>query len=757
MKKVILTLGFTLLSLNAQTIRDIQFDGLVQISPEIAKEIITVNVGEEINGDKVDESIKKLYAQQYFEDIWVDEDSGVLTFHLKEKPIISRVRITGVSQDKEDETLTKAGIKKGDLYDEIKIKNVEQNIKKDLQKQGYYDSVVEVENNTLDSGSVQTNIIINKGENIYIKKITLHGMKHFSYKDIEPVIANKEAQFAGWLLGRNDGKLKADQLKFDSMRIKEFYLQHGFLDVKVSQPTLRTHFEDYSAELSYTIDEGPQYRVGNVDINIDPSIANKETLLENFKLKKGKIFNVTKLRKDISKIRDKVSNKGFAFANIIPDVKQDKIKKIANITYRVIPNKKVYVNNITIAGNSRTMDRVIRRELYLSEGEAFNQRDLKDSQNALKRTGYFNDVQIQPHQISPDKLDLVVNVNEASTGSIMGGISYGSYAGFGINAGISDRNFMGTGIEIGTDIDYSMGEYGSGDDDDEGRTLKGSINFYNPRLFDSLYSLGGNIFKKDYNYINYKEKSFGASLKLGRKITRNIHASLTYLYQDTELTDVDEALKNNIYYQEGKIVKSSLIPSISYDNTDDYYLPRSGIHAGTSIEYAGVGGDAEFLSTNFSLKYYYGLEDLIDYDLILRFKGRVNIIEDNGYLPLNEKLYLGGFGTVRGFRYGSLAPRSEDINNTRGDLVGAKKMAAASFEMSFPLVESIDLRLMTFYDYGTTGKEDFDEIHRSSIGIGIEWPKSPLGVPLQIFYSKTLDDEDLDRTRTIEFNLGRRF
>jgi outer membrane protein insertion porin family len=403
------------------------------------------------------------------------------------------------------------------------------------------------------------------------------------------------------------------------------------------------------------------------------------------------------------------------------------------------------------------MDRVIRRELYLSEGEAFNQNDLKDSQNALKRTGYFNDVQIQPHQVTPDKLDLIVNVNEASTGSIMGGISYGSYAGFGVNAGISDRNFMGTGIEIGTEIDYSMGEYGDGDDDDEGRTLKGSVNFYNPRLFDSLYSLGGNIFKKNYNYINYKEKSLGASLKLGRKITRNVSASLTYLYQDTELSDVDEALKNNVYYQEGKIVKSSFIPSLTYDNTDDYYLPRSGIHAGTSIEYAGVGGDAEFLSTNFSLKYYYGLEDLIDYDLILRFKGRVNIIEDNGYLPLNEKLYMGGMGTVRGFRYGTLAPRNEDINGTRGDLVGAKKMAAASFEMSFPLVESIDLRLMTFYDYGTTGREDFDEIHRSSVGIGIEWPKSPLGVPLQIFYARTLDDEDLDRTRTIEFNLGRRF
>jgi outer membrane protein insertion porin family len=323
----------------------------------------------------------------------------------------------------------------------------------------------------------------------------------------------------------------------------------------------------------------------------------------------------------------------------------------------------------------------------------------------------------------------------------MGGISYSdSYDGLGVNAGISDRNFLGSGIELGTTIDYSE------------KRLKGSINFKNPRLFDSLYSLSGNIYRNDYDYINYKEKSLGGSLGLGRKIGRNLHLSMTYLYEDTELTDVNGTLKDNIFYQEGRFIKSSFIPSITYDNTDDYYLPRHGMHASYSLEYAGVGGDSKFIKNNLNLKYYYGLEDKFDYDLILRAKLRVSTINDKGFLPLNEKLYMGGYGTVRGYKYSYLAPK--DAN---GNLQGAKNMAAASIEASIPLVKSMNLRAVGFYDIGKTGEDSFTDIERSSVGAGIEWPKSPLGVPISLFWTKPLDDEEGDRLNKVEFNLGRKF
>ncbi len=741
MKKSILISSLLALTLQSETIKDIRFEGLVHISPDIAKEIVGIKVGEPIDEVKVDNSIKKLYAQNYFSDIWVDDQDGVLIYHVKEKPVVARVNLEGFSNDKEDETLKIANIKKGDMLDENKEKSVKEKITKKLQSEGYFDSSVEIENKKINDGSIETNVIVKKGEPVYIKKVNLIGAKHFTYDDIKDNLANRQREFAGWFFGRDDGKLHADQLKFDAGRIKEFYLRHGFLDAKVYPPYLKTNFSDYSAQLTYKIEEGEPYTISSVSVEIDPSIANAKELDEKFKLKANRVFDVSKLRHDMSVIQKAVSDKGYAFANIIPDVKPNKANHTVAITYKVVPNEKVYVNNITISGNTRTQDSVIRRELYLSEGEKFTRSDLVDSLNALKRTGYFNNVQIIPKQVAPAKMDLLVKVDEASTGSIMGGITYSDgYDGLGVNAGISDRNFLGSGIELGTTIDYSQ------------KRLKGSINFNNPRLFDSLYSLSGNIYRNNYDYINYKEKSFGGSLGLGRKVGRNLHVSLTYLYEDTELTDVNETLKNDIFYQEGRFKKSSIIPAITYDNTDDYYLPRHGVHASYALEYAGIGGDSKFLKHNATFKYYHGFEEQIDYDLILRAKVRVSYMQDKGFIPLNEKLYMGGYGTVRGYKYGWLSPKDKD-----GNLKGATKMATASVEVSIPLVKKMGLRGVAFYDLGETGEDKFTDIKRSSYGAGVEWPKSPLGVPLSIFWTKPVGEKDLDKLHKIEFNLGRRF
>jgi outer membrane protein insertion porin family len=732
-----------LLSVNANALKvqKIEFDGLVHISPEIAKEIIGIEPGQNVSEEKINESIKALYKQRYFEDIWVEDKNGVLVYHVKEKPVIAKVDLKGYGNEEKNEEMLKAsGLNKGDIYDKTKIKKIKQQISKRLEAEGYFDSTVEVKNEPINNGALKTDIVVKKGENVHIKDIRFIGAKNYGYSDFKPYLANKKEQTLGWFFGRDDGKLKADQLEYDALRVKEFYLKHGYLDVKVSKPFLKTNFDDYTANITYHIDEGPQYRVGKVDIKVQPDIIDAKKLKKELKLKSGKVFNVEKLRKDIATIKEALSDKGYAFAKVFPDVRQDRDKKVADVTYVIDPNQKVYVSNIVISGNSRTLDRVIRRELYLSEGEPFSQTDLKDSINALRRTGYFNDVQIIPSPVDRDHVNLLVKVNEASTGSIMGGISYGSYDGFGINLGLSDRNFLGTGIETGVNLDTSE------------KTVRGSLNFYNPRLFDSEYSLGGNIYRRKFDYYDYNEDSIGGSLKIGKKIGRHYHASLTYLYEDTELSNVSDSLLDSIYYQEGRIVKSSLIPSITFDNTDDYYLPRSGMNITGSVEYAGVGGDAKFIRTSLSAKYYYGFEDLIDYDLILRLKGKVSTINDRGNVPLNEKLYLGGMGTVRGFKYGTLAPRNEI-----GALVGAEKLAAASLELSIPLVESIQMRVLTFFDYGTTGNDSLNEIHRSSTGIGIEWAKSPLGVPLQISYAKALDAKEGDRTSKIEFSLGRRF
>ena len=726
--------------LTAQVISSVEFKGLVHISPQIAQEIAGIKPGSNVNDKDIDRSVKRLYAQRYFDDIWVEENGGVLTYHVKEKPIIAKVDLKGLGDEQNRAVLKAGNLKRGESFDENKINNLKRGLESSLEAQGYYDNVIEVKNKKLNQNSLQTKIDVRKGENIIIKKVNLIGAKHFSYDDIKEVLANRSEQSFGWFLGRDDGKLKANQLKADRERIREFYLRHGYLDVRVSNPIVRANFSDYTATVTYKIDEGEQYRVGDVKIFVDGNQKIDEDIRDSLRLEKGDVFNVSKLKKDIKMLQDYMSDKGYAFAQVIPDVKQDRTNHIANVTYMIKPNRKVYVHRVVVSGNSRTMDRVIRRELYFSEGEPFTKKDMDDSIDQLKRTGFFSDVEIIPHQISSDQLDVLVKVKETSTGSIMGGLSYGSYDGLGVNLAVSDKNFLGTGIELGASIDAS------------GKSKNGNINFYNPRVFDSEYSLGGSIFKKTFDYYDYDSDSSGANLTIGKRIGRNLHASLGYVYEKTKLSNLSDSLKSSPYYVEGTQTKSAIVPSIRFNNTDDFYLPRRGVDLSLSMEYAGIGGDMKFTKYSFVGKVYKGLEDEIDYDLILRGKVKVSLINDRGNLPINEKLYLGGYGSVRGFKSGTLSPK-----DSSGSLIGAKKMASATVEASIPLVKSMNLRFKVFYDYGVTGEDKFNEIKRSSVGAALEWPKSPLGVPLEIYYAKGLGTKEDDSLERIEFNLGSRF
>ncbi len=739
MKKFLIGCTSVILTLNAaDVVKDIRFEGLIHISDAIAKEIIGIKKGSEVNIEKIDKSIKKLFKQKYFKDIWVTEEGGILTYHFIEKPVIAKLDLIGYSNDKKEEMLKLIDIHKGDIYDLERIERAKQRIIKKLERKGIYDSIVEVQTEELNEGSLKIDFIVHEGENIIIKKINFFGNKKFDYDDFEPYIANKERQFMGWLWGRNDGKLRIDDMPYDHLRIKEVYLKNGFLDAKVSLPYLRTYFENYSADLTYKIEEGEQYKVENFVINQNEEILNIDEIKDDLKVTEGKVFNITKLRKDIAKIEKMYQDKGYAYVKVIPDIRQNRQEHTADITINVVPGEKVYINDVIISGNTRTKDRVLRREIYLAPGDEFSLTDLKDSVNSLRRTGFFSDVQVKEKRVAKDKIDLLVDVKEAPTGSLVGGIGYGSYDGLLLNASISDRNVFGSGIELSTEIDYSS------------KSLKGNIRFYNPRVFDSIYSLGGSIYNQKNEFYDYSEKTKGLNLNVGRKIGRYTNISLSYTLEESELYDLSDSLKDNIYYEEGKFLKSALVPSIVYNNTDDFYLPRHGFIVGGSVEYAGLGGDDEYVKYFGNFSYFFGLEDIIDYDLILRYKAKVGYIQKNGYLPLNEKFYIGGINSVRGFKSGSLAPKNES-----GDLIGGQRMFSNSIEASIPLIKSNGMRMVFFADYGMIGQESYNDIKRSGAGVGIEW-LSPMG-PMQFFYAQALDDKDGDKTSSFEFIIGRRF
>ncbi|RRS30890.1 MAG: hypothetical protein P794_05665 [Epsilonproteobacteria bacterium (ex Lamellibrachia satsuma)] len=740
----------------AQKVTQIKFEGLVHLSPSVAMEIADIRVGDQMDPAKIDESIKKFFEQGYFKDVWVDKKGGVLIYHFKEKVSIANIQVKGYGSGNDGEELLKSiGLKKGDLYDEARIKRAKKTLIARLESKGNYDSVVEVTTTPVGEGAVSVVFDVNKGEKIKIKKINFIGASALGQSDLETDLANQEEDFLGWLPFMNSGDVKVDQLEYDAYRVKDTYMKHGYLDAEVSKPLMRVDYSSYTAEIDYQIKEGAQYRVGDVSINQHIKGLDTKELTSELSLRKGHIFNITRMRKDMNMLQEAAGNLGYAYAKVAPQMNKNAAEKTINLQYVIQSGMKVTVNDVLISGNDSTKDRVIRRYIYLAPGDTFNATDLKDSKNALGRTGFFEKVDIQSQRISEDKINLLVKVKETATGTISLGGGYGSYKGLMLNASVSDKNIFGSGINasVGFDISKISTNY--------------NLSFTNPRVWDSLYSLGFSLYKKEYEYVDYTQDQLGGSLSVGREFLRHFYASVGVGYVDNESTinnDANSTLFESYLYND-QYKKTSLFASLKFDNTDDYYTPREGMIAAVNLEYAILNGDlnatelavypngyGDFIKTSGKLGVYYGLNDWIDYDLILRFKARATVIStgDDEKLPTGEKLFMGGIGSVRGYDPYSLSPLDSD-----GDRIGGKQRFSTSVEASIPLSEAAKMRLTFFYDYGMIGEDSFNEIKRSSTGAVIEW-QSGFG-PINLVFAQALDDEAGDRTSSFEFSMGTKF
>lgn len=750
----------------AQKVTQIKFEGLVHLSPTVAKEIAGIRVGDEIDAEKINDSVKNFFEQGYFKDVWVDQQGGVLIYHFDEKVAIANVEIKGYGSGSDaKELLEGIGLKKGDLYDVRRVAKAKRALIAKLESEGYYDTVVETSTSAVGESSISVVFDVNKGEKIIIKKMNFVGAKALDTSELTQEAANKEKDFLGWIPWRNNGEAAVDQLEYDAYRVKDAYMRHGYLDAYVSQPLMRVDFGSYNAEVDYQVDEGIQYRVGTIGITQAVAGLNTEELKNDLLLKEGKVFNIKRMRKDIAFLEEEVGNFGYAFVKVAPEMHKNPEQKIINLKYVIEPGEVVTINDVIISGNDTTKDRVIRRYVYLAPGDKFNATDLKDSKSALGRTGFFEAIDIQSERISANKINLLVKVKETSTGTISAGGGYGSYEGLMVNASISDRNLFGSGINttLGFEISQISTNY--------------NLSFVNPKIWDSMYSMGVSFYKRDYEYIDYTQDQLGGTATIGREFFRHFHGSVGLGYVDNQSSINDSAtnvLTNFLYNDQYQ--KTSGFATISYDNTDDFYLPRKGMIAVANFEYAQLDGEdinltvfpdgySDFLKTNVKLGFFQGVEDWIDYDLILRLKGRATYINrgsEDGKLPTAEKLFMGGIGSVRGYNPYSLAPYYiDDLGQRR--LVGGTETASGSVEASIPLSEAAKMRLAFFYDYGYIGSdltqyegEELEtDLTRSSTGVVLEW-QSAFG-PINLVFAYPIDEQEGDNTATFEFSMGSKF
>jgi len=743
--KIIISFLLLLLSANiyAQTIKTIKYNGMVHISKAVALRMLPFDIGDDVDDKKINKAIQTYFNQGYFNDVWVQFLDGDLEFFFKEKPIISKVELKGWKEQDKDVADSVIQIKIGTLYDEKVLEDAKKRIIDAISQEGNIDSVVEIEKEYLENGSIKVTFVVNEGAEITISKLEYSGVYGLDSDDFNDVIANKEHQFMGWFWGRNNGKMSLRDLAYDNLRIRDLYMQHGYLDAKVNEPFVRVNFNHYTADMSYQIEEGEVYTISKISFYQNKNVISEAHLRKVITLASGTAFNIKTFRADSDVIKTLIADKSYAFVQVVPDLKKNNKDHTVEVIFKIAPGKKVKIRNVVISGNNRTLDRIIRRELYLGPGDMYSLTDLKDSRNSLGRLGFFDGTTIEEKRIDNKSIDLVVKVKEAPTGNIQLGGGYGSYGGLLLSIGVNDRNIWGSGINVGVKAEKSE------------TTQNYSFNIANNRLNDSDFSGNFSIYHTVYKYNDYSVFSDGANIGIGHRFSRFISGYIGYGYSSNTYafdSKINLALTDTFYFE--NYSKSGVTLSVKWDNTDDYYLPREGFNLSQSFEKTGVGAKASYLKSRTSFGKYIGLEKYLDFDAIFRYKARLNVIMDNGYVPLAEKFYMGGIGSVRGYQAYSLSPT---ITDSTGAIrrIGGLKTFSNSLELSLPFIPKAKMRIVTYVDWGFIGDQSIKETSRGGYGMGLEW-FSPVG-PIQLMFARPLNQQVGDKSSAFEFTMGQRF
>ncbi|WP_195826422.1 outer membrane protein assembly factor BamA [Helicobacter pylori] len=743
-------------------VKSISYVGLSYMSDMLANEIVKIRVGDIVDSKKIDTAVLALFNQGYFKDVYATFEGGILEFHFDEKARIAGVEIKGYGTEKEKDGLkSQMGIKKGDTFDEQKLEHAKTALKTALEGQGYYGSVVEVRTEKVSEGALLIVFDVNRGDSIYIKQSIYEGSAKLKRRMIESLSANKQRDFMGWMWGLNDGKLRLDQLEYDSLRIQDVYMRRGYLDAHISSPFLKTDFSTHDAKLHYKVKEGIQYRISDILIEIDNPVVPLKTLEKALKVKRKDVFNIEHLRADAQILKTEIADKGYAFAVVKPDLDKDEKNGLVKVIYRIEVGDMVYINDVIISGNQRTSDRIIRRELLLGPKDKYNLTKLRNSENSLRRLGFFSKVKIEEKRVNSSLMDLLVSVEEGRTGQLQFGLGYGSYGGLMLNGSVSERNLFGTGqsMSLYANIATGGGRSYPGMPRGAGRMFAGNLSLTNPRIFDSWYSSTINLYADYRISYQYVQQGGGFGVNVGRMLGNRTHVSLGYNLNVTKLLGFSSPLYNRYYSSTKQIIipsqpvcvsslglllglrqvqscstpgstrvgqtppvtglwdrdyhtpiTSSFTLDVSYDNTDDYYFPRNGVifssyatmsglpSSGTLNSWNGLGGNVRNTKVYGKFAAYHHLQKYLLIDLIARFKTQ------GGYIfRYNTEDYLPLNST---FYMGGVTTVRGFRNGsiTPKDefslWLGGDGIFTASTELSYGVLKAAKMRLAWFFDFG---------------------------------------------------------
>ena len=743
-KLFILSITFFLLNVStpyaagSPLIKSIEVNGNKKISKNTIYSKIKSKVGDPFSKNTVREDIKRIHRIGYFDDVRVDIDSfegGVkLIFILKEKPTIVSIDFQGNDEFEEEDIKDHITITPGAISN---LSLITDNVKKIVnfyQSEGYWLARAVPVIRESSNDTVALTFQIDEGPEVAIKEITIEGNKAFSKKKIKKVMETEEKGFFSFFTG--SGLYRKDQIMVDIQSIKSLYQNNGYIFVSVSEPSISLGPKKRKLYIKIAISEGEQYRVGKIGIEGN-TLFPEEALYEKLGTTPGEIFDRSLLRKDIDTLLDMYMEKGYARADIDPDISINKEEKTADITFSVTQGNIFRIGRIHIEGNTKTRDKVIRREMRLDEGNIFNKKLLKRSFQRINNLNYFDEVDVTPEpNVEESLMDININVKEKLTGMISLGGGYSSVDKFMLMGEVTQTNLFGKGLYLKFKADFSS------------RRTNYNISLRNPWFMDKPVSAWFSLYNEKVDFFDYDKKATGGSIGFGKELSEYVGGSISYTLENVEITELAEDASSLIRDQEGQKITSSISPSIWRDTRDNYLDPTTGSRHSFNLEVAGLGGDNYFYKSLFSSSWYIPAK----WDTTIGFRGRFGYA--TGFagkdLPLYERFYVGGISTLRGLGFGEGGPI-----NAEGEKIGGNKELIFNAEYIIPIEKEIRLKGVIFVDYGAAFNDNeninFSDM-RYTAGFGIRW-MSPFG-PLRLEWGFNPDQKEGEGDSKVEFSMG---
>ena len=740
------------------TIREVRIEGSERIEPETVRSYLTVQPGDPFDNDKLDKSLKALFGTGLFADVDLQRTGDTLTVRVVENPIINRVAYEGNDRFDDKALNDEVHLKPRAVYTRTKVQADVKRILDLYRRSGRFAATVEPKVVQLPQNRVDLIFEINEGKLTGIESINFVGNKAFENGELQAVISTKESRWYRFF--SSDDTYDPDRLTYDRELLRKYYLAKGYADFRVISAVAELTPARDGFIITFDVEEGERYHVGKVGISVGLKNLTPDELMPLVTTHEEDWYNADDVEKSINKLTTAVGDRGYAFIDIRPLVTRNKETHTVDLTYDIAEGPRVYIERIDINGNVSTLDRVIRRQFQVAEGDAFSTSKVKRSEQNLKNLGYFKKVEVTNVQGSaPDKTLINVNVEEQSTGELSVGTGYSTTEGLLANVGIHESNLLGRGQDLR--VNGTLSFYVKAVD----------LSFTEPYFLDRPLAAGFDIFQTQNNnqlLQTYNLYSLGATARLGYDLYEDLHNTWRYTIRQDRISDISTSASPFIVAEESSRTESVIGSTLFWDQRDDHINPTSGYYTSLDGSFAGLGADVRYVKGVFGAGWYYTFAP----GWTLASKTEIGAIMGiNQGVFIGDRFYVGG-DNLRGFAPAGIGPR----DNRTDDALGGNDYYTSSLTLGVPLglPEELGVSGRVFVDTGglwginqprpiigsiggVSGTDtyiDSDSVRLSS-GIGVSW-KSPLG-PVKIDFGIPILKEPFDQRQLINVNFGTKF